>query len=360
MRIALVCPYAWDRYGGVQSHVRSLAAALRRHNNHVEVLAPATGIEVADDATIIGRAVPVPFNSSVATVAFGPLAAARIARELETASPDLVHVHEPLIPSLSLLALWEATCPTVGTFHAAMESSFGYWASRPLLADAAERLTVRTAVSEAARRLVARYFPGDYAITPNGVDVARFNDAAPLSFGSGRKVLFLGRIEKRKGLDVLIEAISLMSAPRPRLIVAGTGPEERWCRQLATRLSVDATFVGSLSDDELPGAYRSVDVYCAPGLGRESFGIVLLEAMAAQTPVVCSDIPAFRSVADDAASLVPPDDPNALAEALGRVLSDDDEAKRMSARGLEVAWLFDWDRLAIEVEDVYRTALGER
>lgn len=363
MNVAIVCPYAWDRFGGVQSHVRALAHALKARGHTVGVLAPQSSGwdgETPDGVTFVGRALSVPANGSMAPLAFGPLAAAGIRRALGALEPDVVHVHEPLIPSLSLLALWNAEAPTVGTFHAAAESSFGYRASRPVLARAASRLTVRTAVSEAARGLVSRYFPGEYELTPNGVEVQRFSTADPMDLGPKKKVLFLGRLEKRKGLDVLIEAMTFLRDLDVRLVVAGGGPEERFSRSFARRLGIDATFVGRLSEDNLPRAFRAADVYCAPGLGGESFGIVLAEAMAAGAPVVCSDLPAFRSVVGDAALLVPPDEPAALARALRRTLTQPDVVEGMAARGREVADRFDWTRLAEGVEGIYESALTRR
>lgn len=363
MKVAIVCPYAWDRFGGVQSHVRALARALEARGHTIGILAPQSSGQVAESpvgVTLVGRALSVPANGSMAPVAFGPLAAAGIRRALEVLEPQVVHVHEPLIPSLSLLALWNAEAPTVGTFHAAAESSFGYRASRPVLARAASRLTVRTAVSDAARGLVSRYFPGEYELTPNGVEVERFADAEPMDLGPGKRILFLGRLEKRKGLDVLIEAMTFLRDLDVRLVVAGGGPEERFSRSFARRLGIEATFIGRLSEDDLPRAFRATDVYCAPGLGGESFGIVLAEAMAAGAPVVCSDLPAFRSVAGDAALLVPPDEPAALARGLRRALTQPEVIREMGDRGREVAQRFDWSRLAAGVEDIYEQALTRR
>ena len=363
MRIALVCPYAWDRFGGVQTHVRALGRALAARGHDVGMLAPqASGSdgEAPDGVVLVGRAVSVPANGSMAPLAFGPLAAARIRRVLDDIEPDVVHLHEPLIPSISLLALWNSDVPTVGTFHAAADSSLGYRATRPVLARAAARLTVRTAVSDAAVALVSRYFPGEYEVTPNGVEVDRFARAAPLDFGPRQSILFLGRLERRKGLDVLIEAMTFLRDLDVHLVVAGGGPEERFSRSFARRLGIDARFIGRLSERNLPRAYRAADVYCAPALGGESFGIVLAEAMAAGAPVVCSDLPAFRAVADDAALLVPPDHPAALADALRRALTDEQQRARMRERGETAAQRFDWDRLAEGVEAVYEKARAAR
>lgn len=358
MKVAIVCPYAWDNSGGVQSHVRSLAETLRRRDHDVVVLAPYRSRRPEpDDARRVARSYGIPANGSVAPVAFGPLAAAAIRRALRATAADVIHLHEPLIPSLSLLALWNATAPTVGTFHAAADGSFGYRVAAPVLQRAARRLTVRTAVSDAARDLIARYIPGEYVLTPNGVDTERFAEAKSMPRGTRRRVLFLGRIERRKGLEVLIQAMARVRDLDAELVVAGSGPEERAARSLARQLQVDATFLGHVSDDDVPRLYRSADVYCAPGLGGESFGIVLVEAMAAGVPVVCSDLPGFRAVAGGAAGLVPPGQAGPLADALREVLVDPARAARMAKMSEQMARAFDWDRLIVGVEEVYRRAL---
>ncbi len=360
MRIALVCPYSWDRFGGVQSHVRALADALKGRGNEVMVLAPGSLSETrerSEDVTIIGRSLPVPANGSVAPIAFGPLVAARVTNALKEWSPEVMHVHEPLIPSLSLLALRAVATPAVGTFHAAADKSFGYAAARPLLTSARRRLQAATAVSEPAKALVARYFPGEYELTPNGVEIERFAPAGVPDREARPTVLFLGRLERRKGLDVLIQALARLRDLDPLLVVAGAGPKERFCRSLAARLRVDARFLGAVHEDLKPGIFRSADVYCAPAMGGESFGIVLIEAMAAGTPVVCSDLPGFRAVVDGAGLLAPPGDPGRLADQLRRVLVDVEEARRMGVEGRRIAQGFDWSRLAADVESIYRRAM---
>ena len=350
-----MCPYAWDRPGGVQSHVRALAAALRARDHDVTVIAPRASRRAATEHGVIltGGTLPVPANGSVAPISFGPVGAAAVRRALRRIDPDVVHVHEPLIPSTSMQALMSARAPTIGTFHAAADASLGYRVSRPLLASLARRLAIRTAVSEAARALIARYHPGDYVITPNGVDVQRFSTAEPLELPGDKKVLFLGRIERRKGLHVLIEAMSRTPAQGAHLVVAGTGPEERRCRTLARELRVEATFLGRLSEADVARAYRAADVYCAPATGRESFGIVLLEAMAAGALIVCSDLLAFRSVAGDAASFAPPNDAPALARAIQEVLARPAKAEQMRRAGGDIAAAHDWPTLATRLETLY-------
>ena len=357
MRIALVCPYAWDRDGGVQSHVRSLAEVLRKRDHDVTVLAPYRS-RPPDQAGArrVAKAFGVPANGSVAPIAFGPLAAASVRRALASIEPEVIHLHEPLIPSLSLLALWNANAPLVGTFHAAAEESFGYRISAPVLQRAARRLRVRTAVSDAARELIQRYIPGDYALTPNGVETARFAQAQPYFDDGGKRVLFLSRIERRKGLEVLIQAMTRLRDLDAELIVAGSGPEERAAQHLAERLQVKARFLGRVADQDVPRLYRSANVYCAPGLGGESFGIVLVEAMAAGAPVVCSDLPGFRAVAGGAGTLVPPGEAGPLADALRQALSDEGRRNEMKKMSRLMAAAFDWERLVQGVEGIYARA----
>jgi len=363
MKVAIVCPYAWDRVGGVQSHVRALAATLGARGHEVQVIAPSSltlthQVGGGGNVKLVGRAVGIRANGSVAPVAFGPLAATGVRVALSDFQPDVMHLHEPLIPSLSLLAVWAGQAPAVGTFHAAADKSHAYRMSKPILARAMDRLDVRTAVSDAARDLIKSYFPGDYRLTPNGVEARRFAEATPLDLGPGKKVLFLGRLEPRKGLDILIQAMARLRDLDATLVVAGQGPEERSCRALADRLDVRTRFLGRVGDDELPRAYRAADVYCAPGLGGESFGIVLIEAMAAGVPVVCSDLAGYRSVASTAASLVPPGQSVALAAALRKVLTDPAEVARMQRANRRTAQMFDWDRLVTGVEAIYESALA--
>jgi phosphatidylinositol alpha-mannosyltransferase len=309
-----------------------------------------------EGVTAIGHAVGIPANGSVAPIAFGPVVTTAVRRALDAIDPEVVHLHEPLIPSLSLLALWRTDAPTVGTFHAAADSSAGYRLSRRVLERAASRLSVRTAVSDQARALVSRYFPGDYLLTPNGIEVDRFKDAEPADLGPGRKVLFFGRLERRKGLEVLIQAMTRLRDLDVTLVVAGTGPEERSARHLAERLMVPADFLGRVDDDAVPGLYKAADVYCAPGLGGESFGIVLLEAMAAGTPIVCSSLHGFREVAQQSAAFVPPGESGPLADALREVLGGWGE--ELASKGTQRVSNFDWHRLVGGVELTYDRAIA--
>lgn len=360
MRIAIVCPYAWDRPGGVRSHVRSLAEQLRMRDHDVLIVAPRqASMRATAGVVLVGRTVPIPANGSVAPLTFGPGAARGVFKALNGFGPEVVHLHEPLIPSLSLLALLQTRVPTVGTFHASAEKSIGYRLGRPLLKRAAERLTVRTAVSDAARELVSRYLPGCYHLTPNGVNVKDFATAAPADVGPGKKVLFLGRLERRKGLEVLLQAMTRLRDRDIELLVAGAGPQDRELRALADRLMVRARFFGRVDEATKASLFKRADVYCAPGLGGESFGIVLIEAMGASTPVVCSDLPGFRAVAGTSAVLVSPGHAGLLADAIRRVASDDSLAERMGKAGVRTAQGFDWVRLVGNVEVLYERAMKE-
>ena len=359
MRVALVSPYAWDRPGGVQTHISSLAAVLKARDHDVLVIAPYMD-QVKDGAAFAGRAVEIPANGSVAPISFPPGGKRRVRLLLERFDPDVVHAHEPLVPSISMLSLWATRAPVVGTFHAAAESSAGYRIGRPLLNRVAARLTARTAVSDAARTLIARYLPGDYALTPNGVDTKTFANAPPLNLGPGKHVVFLGRLERRKGLEVLIQAFTRLRDLECDLVIAGDGPERKSAEKLVKRLDVPAHFLGRVDNRTKACLLAGADVYCAPGLGGESFGIVLVEAMAAGAPVVCSKLPGFTAVAGRAAVLVDADDRGLLADALRRVLEDDELARRMAVKGKQVSANFDWGRLVANVESIYERAREAR
>jgi phosphatidyl-myo-inositol alpha-mannosyltransferase len=360
VRIAIVCPYAWDRPGGVQSHVRALAPALRERGHVVSVIAPHSGEATYEDGvTLAGRAIGVPANGSIAPISPSPSSVSVVKKALANFRPDVVHLHEPLIPSISLGALLSFGGPFVGTFHASSDASIGYRIARPVLKRAAARLAVRTAVSDAARTLIARYFPGEYYLTPNGINTQLFSSADPIDLGPGRTVLFLSRIERRKGLEVLIQAMTRIRELDATLVVAGDGPAARRCRQLADDLQIKSSWLGRVHEERKPSILRSADVLCAPGLGGESFGIVLIEAMAAGVPVICSDIQGFRSVAAGSAEMVPPGDPGSLADALRAILNDDERARILGKAGTRTAGMFDWARLIPGLETIYERAVSD-
>jgi phosphatidyl-myo-inositol alpha-mannosyltransferase len=306
----------------------------------------------------VGRAIGVPANGSVAPICFGPVAALMMRRHLKRFEPDVIHLHEPLIPSLSLLALLAARAPMVGTFHAAASSSLLYRFFKPALAPLSRRVEVRSAVSPAAAQLIDRYFPGDISSTPNGVDVSRLARAERIDLGPGPHVLFLGRLEPRKGAEVAVRAMSLMEEDlHASLVIAGEGPLAPKLRATARRLKVEVEFLGRVGEDHKERLFRSCDAYCAPNLGGESFGIVLVEAMAAGCPVVCSDLQEFKAVAKGAALFVRTGDASSLADGLRMVLSDPHRAASMREESTARAALYDWGRLIPELEAIYERAV---
>ncbi len=365
LRIGIVCPYSFDVPGGVQFHVRDLAEHLIGVGHEVSVLAP------ADDDTPVpwyvegaGRAVPVKYNGSVARLAFGPVSRGRVRRWLTDGDFDVLHVHEPISPSLSMLALWAATGPIVATFHTANLRSRAMQAAYPILRPSLEKISARIAVSEDARRTVVEHFGGDAVVIPNGVYVDRFAAAVPRPQWQGTPerptVAFVGRIdEPRKGLPVLAAAVPAVLAARPgtRFLVLGRGDGDEALDGLGPAERAAVELLGPLGDEEKASLLRSADVYVAPHTGGESFGIVLVEAMSAGAPVVASDLGAFRRVLDDGALgvLFPPGEPQALAAALTGLLADAGGRQRLSASAARAVRRYDWDRVAGEVLAVYET-----
>lgn len=365
MRIALVSPYDLAVPGGVQSHVEQLAAALTALGDDVEIVGPGPG----HGHRSVGGSTGIPFNDSVAPIALDPRAAGRTVRTLRDLDPDVVHVHEPAVPWVSLGACLRGPTPIVGTFHAWSSSNRAYRLARPLLRRAVRRLDQLTAVSPAAAAYHAKALglpEGRFRLVPNGVDVARFSDAEPLPEiveDDHETLLFVGRLEPRKGLSQLVHAFIELKATRPglRLLVVGEGPERDVCQALLPgRLRSDVVFLGRVDQDDLPRFYRSADVYVSPALGGESFGIVLLEAMAAGTPVVASDIPGYRTVLSDGKQgrLVPPRDVKALAAALGALLDNPALREAMAREGQRTVDGYDWTRVAAQVRDVYAVAVS--
>ena len=364
MRIGLVCPYQWDVPGGVQYHVRDLAETLLGLGHHVEVLTPAEHEEsLPPYATFSGRAVPVPYNGSMAGVQFGLVSAARARRWLREGSFDVVHVHEPASVSLSLLVCMIASGPIVATFHAATTRSkvlaaLGPWA-RPWL----ERVTGRIAVSDFARRVQVEHLGGNAVVIPNGVHVPAFAEGPPLpglARGGAPTVGFLGRYdEPRKGLPVLLAAMQgvVREHPTAQLLVAGRGDPEELDRLIGEDLRPHVRLLGELSEADKAAFLRSVDVYCAPNLLGESFGVVLVEAMAAGVPVVASDLDAFARVLEDGAAgvLVPRGDAEALAAELSALLADPARRAQLSAAGSRAAAGYDWSVVAAQILAVYET-----
>lgn len=368
MRIGLVCPYQWDVPGGVQYHVRDLAETLRGLGHHVEVLTPAEREESlpAEHTTWAGRAVPVPYNGSMASLQFGPVSATRVRRWLREGHFDVVHVHEPAPPSVSLLVCMIATGPVVATFHAATTRSKTLAAFGPLVRPWLEKISGRIAVSDFARRVQVEHLGGDAVIIPNGVHVRAFAEGPSLPGRTrgvdGPTIGFLGRYdEPRKGLPVLLEAMRTVVRRHPgaQLLIAGRGDPDAVRGLLGEDLAPHVSLLGELTEAEKGAFLRSVDVYCAPNLLGESFGIVLIEALAAGAPVVASDLDAFAAVLEDGAAgvLVRRGDPRDLARALSELLADPGRRAQLSATGRRVAADYDWSVVARRVLAVYETVV---
>lgn len=363
MKIGIVCPYSFEVPGGVQAHVLDLAKALRKRGHQVDVLAPADeDTPLPDFVRPAGRAVGIPYNGSVARLSFGPVSYTRVRRWIRDHDFDVLHLHEPTTPSLSLLALMIADGPIVATFHTSTSRSRTLSAFQPVLRPFLEKITARIAVSALARRVQVEHLGGDAVEIPNGVDVSFFVNAEPLP-GYPRKggtVGFVGRFtEPRKGMPTLLAAMKILAPEFPdlELLVVGGGDQDELRRQAGP---VRLTLLGQADDTVKARALRSVDVYCAPNTGGESFGMILTEAMSAGAAVVGSDLDAFRRVLDDgrAGALFPVGDPVALAEALrGMLVSPQRRASYVAAARHRVT-AFDWTVLSGQVLRVYEQAIA--
>jgi phosphatidylinositol alpha-mannosyltransferase len=365
VRIGIACPYSWDVPGGVQQHIRDLAEALIGLGHDVSVIAPADDDRPLPAYVVpAGKAMPVPYNGSVARLAFGPLSVSRVRRWVRDGSFDVLHVHEPAVPSLSLLACWVAAGPIVATVHTAMPRSRVLLAAQPVLRSALEKIDGRIAVSEAARTTLVEHLGGDAVLIPNGVATTRYRHAEPLAGwpGEGGAIGFLGRMdEPRKGLPVLLKAFDLLARQRPdlRLLIAGPGDVDEQQGKLPAALRDRAVFLGEVTEIEKVRVLHSVDVFCSPNTGGESFGIVTAEAMAAGVPIVASDIEAFRQVLRDgrAGELFAAGDPADLARVAARLLDDPARRAELSVAALAAVAEYDWAVVAREVVSVYETVV---
>lgn len=367
----MVCPYSFDHPGGVQAHILDLARILIGRGHDVRVVGPGTrsGSEQARDrlpdyVTLGGRTLPVPYNGSVARISFGPGTFMTVRRFLSEGDFDVVHIHEPNAPSYSLAALLLAEAPVVATYHASAASSRALRAVRPVLRPALEKIQAGISVSEMSRRWQVEQLGGDPLLIPNGVETRRFSSARMCAAGTEGgpvHIVFLGRYdEPRKGLTVLLEALDIMDET-PRVTVAGGGV----ARRASASAPANVEFVGRVSESEKARLLASADIYVAPNTGGESFGIVLVEAMAAGCAVVASDIEAFADVCGTeadapAGALFPVGDANALAATLQRLIRNPRERESYAAAGMKRAQHYDWEIVADQVEAVYEAAAGGR
>jgi phosphatidylinositol alpha-mannosyltransferase len=362
-RIGIVCPYGWDTPGGVQSHVGDLAEYLIAQGHFVSVLAPVINEEAIPDYVIsAGRPISIPYNGAVARILFGPLAFARVKQWIGNGNFDLLHLHEPAIPSISLLACWASEGPLVGTFHAASTRQKIAFAITPFIEPVIEKLTARIAVSEAARETLQIHLDTDAVVVPNGIYVKRFSDAHTDPRWSGNTIGFMGRFEEnRKGLSVLIEALPAIieKIPEIRVIVAGPGNPTTILEDMDPHLRQRFTFLGRISEQDKANFMSSVSIYVAPNTGGESFGIILAEALAGGASVLASDIPAFDSLLGHGkyGSLFQSENAQDLAKRAIELLNSPDLRTAIAKAGREYAQSFDWDVVAERIYDVYEMAM---
>jgi len=362
VKIGLVSPYVYPLPGGVTQHVRYLYENLRLRGHDVRILTSSHGLQRASEGDVIrlGKGFSVPANGSVGTITLSPRYISQVQDVLERERFDVLHFHEPFVPFLSLVLLRESHSVNVATFHAYGGWSPAYEFGSRALRGYAERLHGRIAVSAAARHFIDRYFPGDYKVIPNGVDLDRFRRAVPLArWQDGtQNILFVGRFEPRKGVLDLLKAYRILrkTGCECRLLLVGGGPQEREARRyVATRRLRGVEFLGRVSDDERDQLFRTADVYVSPATGRESFGIVLLEAMAAGAPIVASDIHGYKGVVRRGreALLVAPRAPKQIALSVGRLLREPELARAMSEAGVLRAEEFSWPRVTAKVDEYY-------
>ena len=363
LKIGIVCPYSWDTPGGVQNHIRDLAEFLIAAGHDVSVLAPAIDENKLPDYVVnAGKPISIPYNGAVARVLFGPVAFARVRQWISQGDFDLLHLHEPAIPSISLLACWAADGPMVGTFHAAAKRQKIIFAIGPILEPAIEKLSARIAVSEAARLTLTDHLDTDAVIIPNGIYANRYTEGKRIEKWSGNTIGFIGRFEEpRKGLSVLVDALPVISrfAPDVKVLVAGPGDPADVIENIDPQMRQRFEFLGKISEDEKADFMSSVAVYVAPNTGGESFGIILAEALAGGACVVASDIPAFDDLLGQGefGALFESESSTELAKVVIDLLRDESKRKELSSRGKERAKLFDWTVVAEQIYSVYEMSI---
>ena len=366
MKICLVSPYDFAREGGVNQHITALAEEFRSQGHTVKIMAPSSADEDDTGPTDpnvyrVGSVVPIKANGSVARITLSLNLSGQVKRILQHEQFDVVHIHEPLMPALPLTVLAHSKALNIGTFHAFSQSNIGYYYGRPVLRYFVGKLDGRIAVSRPAVDFISQYFEGYYEVIPNPIDLNRFaREAEPLpQFRDGKlNILFVGRFgERRKGLKYLLRAFNYVrqQLPNVRLIIVGKGNTKGYLRYLRNNNIEDVIFTGYVPDEELARYYRSADLFCAPSIGGESFGIVLVEAMASGLPIVACDIPGYASVIEHGQEglLVEPKNEQMLAMSLIRVLSDSDLRARMSAAGRQKAPQYSWKLVSQKVLDFY-------
>ena len=362
LNIGIVSPYGWDAPGGVQAHISDLRDYLVKHGHKVSVLAPSGDEESLPDWVVnAGRPLSIPYNGAVARVLFGPIAFARVKQWISENEFDLLHLHEPAIPSISLLACWAAEGPMVGTFHASAKKQKASFAIVPILEPVIEKLSARIAVSEAARETLRAHLETVAVVIPNGLYDKRMKGVKRAEW-SGETLGFMGRYnEPRKGLKVLIDALPIISRflPNIRVLVAGPGNPEEFLKEIDPQLRNRIEFLGRLTEQEKADFMSSVDAYIAPNTGGESFGIILAEALAGGAAVIASDIPAFSALLRNGeyGRLFISEDSTDLAKVIIELLRNESERSELSKKGSDYAQNFDWDVVAKDIFEVYEMAI---
>jgi phosphatidyl-myo-inositol alpha-mannosyltransferase len=365
-KIGMVCPYGWDSPGGVQTHIRELTKHLHDEGHQVSVFAPVSDEDRINEDWLVnaGKPISIPVNGSVARVLFGPIASSRVKQWITQGDFDLLHLHEPAIPSLSLLACSAATGPMVGTFHVSSPKQKAIYAIGPILEPIVEKLTARIAVSESARQTLKDHFDTDAVVIPNGIESSQYASAQPtIHWRNPHTLGFIGRFEEpRKGLQILLDALPIIARfiPDVRLLIAGPGDGDELIKKLDIGLRNRIVFLGFLTEQEKASFLKSITVYVAPNTGGESFGIILTEALSAGTPVVASDIPAFQAVLEngDAGLLFKNGDSPDLAKVLIGLLRDEQLQQNLSGKGKLSSQKYDWQVVADQILSVYEMAMA--
>ena len=368
LKIGIVCPYGWDTPGGVQNHVRDLAEYLIAAGHNVSVLAPVIDeTKMPSYVTSAGKPIAIPYNGAVARVLFGPIAFARVRQWIGQGDFDILHLHEPAIPSISLLACWAAEGPMVGTFHAAAKRQKAIFAIGPILEPVIEKLSARIAVSEAARETLTEHLETDAVVIPNGIYADRYRDGVAQEKWQGNTLGFIGRFEEpRKGLSVLVDALPIISrfAPDVRVFIAGPGESDEVIKSIDPQLRSRFTFLGKISEQDKANFLASISLYIAPNTGGESFGIILAEALAGGATVVASDIPAFDSLLNHGqyGELFESESSTDLAKRVIDLLRDENRRVELGKAGKLHAQQFDWKVVADQIFSIYEMSLvsGEK
>lgn len=372
MKIALVSPYDYTVPGGVTKHIFCLDKHLRRLGHEVKILAPCSGKGALEEhiISVSGNVISVPFSGSKARITLSPRIYRRVKKILQQERFDIVHIHEPPAPVLPLIVLRHSKSVNVGTFHAYRDSYAGYKYGKRIFKLLYEKLDGKIVVSPAVREYLSRYFPGEYVVIPNGIDLERFGaqvESLSKYAAGGPNILFVGRLEKRKGFKYLLRAFPYVKEefPGARLLVVGAydkGDKAPYVYFVRRKRLRGVRFIGYVPDEELPRYYRSCDLFCAPSTGFESFGMVLLEAMASGVAIVASDIAGYRTVLTNEVEglLVEPENEIALAQAIIRLLKEPELRREMGEKGRARAEGYSWVKVTQQIVDYYRELLARK